>query len=32
MFLQMMIPHHQAAISTAQQGLNQVEHSKIKIL
>jgi uncharacterized protein (DUF305 family) len=32
MFLQMMIPHHQAAISMAQQALNQVEHPEIKTL
>ena len=32
MFLQMMIPHHQAAISMAQQALNQAEHPELKTL
>src|SRR6266498_5170539 len=32
MFLQMMIPHHQAAISMAEQALNQAEHPEIKTL
>ena len=32
MFLQMMIPHHQAAITMAQQALNQAEHPEIKTL
>ncbi len=32
MFLQMMIPHHQAAISMAEQALNQAEHAEIKTL
>ena len=31
-FLQMMIPHHQAAISMAQQALKQAEHPEIKTL
>ena len=31
-FLQMMIPHHQAAITLAQQALNQAEHPEIKTL
>jgi uncharacterized protein (DUF305 family) len=30
MFLQMMIPHHQAAIAMAQQALTQAEHPEIK--
>jgi uncharacterized protein (DUF305 family) len=30
MFLQMMIPHHEAAIAMAQQALNQAEHPEIK--
>ena len=32
MFLQMMIPHHQAAIGMAQQALKQAEHPEIKTL
>jgi uncharacterized protein (DUF305 family) len=32
MFLQMMIPHHQAAISMAQQAQAQMEHPEIKTL
>jgi uncharacterized protein (DUF305 family) len=32
MFLQMMIPHHVAAIAMAQQALTQVEHPEIKTL
>src|SRR6266498_2401116 len=32
MFLQMMIPHHEAAIAMAQQALAQAEHSEIKTL
>ena len=32
MFLQMMIPHHQAAITMAQQALAQAEHPEIKTL
>lgn len=32
MFLQMMIPHHEAAIATAQQALTQAEHAEIKTL
>jgi uncharacterized protein (DUF305 family) len=32
MYLQMMIPHHQAAISMAQQALSQSEHPEIKTL
>jgi uncharacterized protein (DUF305 family) len=32
MYLQMMIPHHQAAISMAQQALAQAEHPEIKTL
>jgi uncharacterized protein (DUF305 family) len=32
MFLQMMIPHHEAAISMAQQALAQAAHSEIKTL
>ena len=32
MFLQMMIPHHEGAISLAQQALAQVEHPEIKAL
>jgi uncharacterized protein (DUF305 family) len=32
MFLQMMIPHHEGAISMAQQALNQAEHPEIKTL
>jgi uncharacterized protein (DUF305 family) len=31
-FLQMMIPHHEAAIAMAQQALNQAEHQEIKTL
>src|SRR6266540_4235592 len=32
MFLQMMIPHHEAAIAMAQQALAQAEHAEIKTL
>jgi uncharacterized protein (DUF305 family) len=32
MYLQMMIPHHQAAVSMAQQALAQAEHPEIKTL
>ncbi len=32
MFLQMMIPHHEAAIAMAQQALTQAEHPEIKTL
>jgi len=32
MFLQMMIPHHEAAITMAQQALTQAEHPEIKTL
>lgn len=32
MFLQMMIPHHEAAITMAQQALAQAEHMEIKTL
>ena len=32
MFLQMMIPHHEAAIAMAQQALTQAEHPAIKTL
>jgi uncharacterized protein (DUF305 family) len=32
MFLQMMIPHHQAAITMAQQALEQAQHPEIKTL
>jgi len=32
MFLQMMIPHHEAAITMAQQALGQAEHPEIKTL
>jgi uncharacterized protein (DUF305 family) len=32
MFLQMMIPHHQAAITMAQQALTQADHQEIKTL
>jgi uncharacterized protein (DUF305 family) len=32
MFLQMMIPHHEAAIAMAQQALAQAEHPEIKTL
>lgn len=32
MFLQMMIPHHEAAITMAQQALAQAEHGEIKTL
>lgn len=32
MFLQMMIPHHQAAIAMAEQALAQAEHAEIKTL
>ena len=32
MFLQMMIPHHEAAITMAQQALAQAEHPEIKTL
>jgi uncharacterized protein (DUF305 family) len=32
MFLQMMIPHHDAAIAMAQQALTQAEHPEIKTL
>jgi uncharacterized protein (DUF305 family) len=32
MFLQMMIPHHQAAIAMAEQALTQAEHPEIKTL
>lgn len=32
MFLQMMIPHHEAAITMAQQALIQAEHPEIKTL
>ena len=32
MFLQMMIPHHQAAIAMAQQALTQADHAEIKTL
>ena len=32
MFLQMMIPHHEAAIAIAQQALAQAEHPEIKTL
>jgi uncharacterized protein (DUF305 family) len=32
MFLQMMIPHHEAAIALAEQALTQAEHPEIKIL
>jgi uncharacterized protein (DUF305 family) len=32
MFLQMMIPHHQAAIAMAQQAPSQAEHPEIKTL
>jgi uncharacterized protein (DUF305 family) len=32
MYLQMMIPHHQAAISMAQQALAQAEHPELKTL
>ncbi len=32
MFLQMMIPHHQAAISMAEQALTQADHPEIKTL
>jgi uncharacterized protein (DUF305 family) len=32
MFLQMMIPHHQAAIAMAEQALAQAEHPEIKTL
>lgn len=32
MFLQMMIPHHEAAISMSKQALNQAEHQEIKTL
>jgi uncharacterized protein (DUF305 family) len=32
MFLQMMIPHHEGAISMAQQALDQAEHPEIKTL
>jgi uncharacterized protein (DUF305 family) len=32
MFVQMMIPHHAAAISMAQQALKQAEHPEIKTL
>ena len=31
-FLQMMIPHHEAAIAMAQQALTQAEHPEIKTL
>ena len=30
MFLQMMIPHHEAAIAMAQQALTQAQHPEIK--
>ena len=32
MFLQMMIPHHEAGITMAQQALAQAEHPEIKTL
>jgi uncharacterized protein (DUF305 family) len=32
MFLQMMLPHHEAAIAMAQQALTQAEHPEIKTL
>ena len=32
MFLQMMIPHHEAAIAMAEQALTQAEHREIKTL
>jgi len=32
MFLQMMIPHHEAAIAMAQQALTQAQHPEIKTL
>ena len=32
MFLQMMIPHHEAAIAMAQQALTQAEHPEVKVL
>lgn len=32
MFLQMMIPHHEAAIAMAQQALTQAEHPEIKTI
>ncbi|HEU5099352.1 MAG TPA: DUF305 domain-containing protein [Roseiflexaceae bacterium] len=32
MFLQMMIPHHEAAIAMAQQALTQAEHPELKTL
>ena len=32
MFVQMMIPHHEAAIAMAQQALTQADHPEIKTL
>jgi uncharacterized protein (DUF305 family) len=32
LFLQMMTTHHEAAISMAQQALNQAEHPEVKTL